>query len=67
MESEIKIDVKGRKIVLNICIEFCVIECGMCLIGGKWMGFIIYYFKDEFVRFNDLCRMFGGVSWKMVD
>jgi DNA-binding HxlR family transcriptional regulator len=39
----------------------------MRLIGGKWTGAIIYHLKDEPVRFNDLCRMLGGASRKMVD
>lgn len=40
---------------------------GMRLIGGKWKGSIIYHLKDEPVRFNDLTRMLGGASKKMVD
>lgn len=67
MESLVEIDSKGRKKVLNVCMELCVIEKGMCLIGGKWMGFIIYYLKDGFVCFNDLMCMLGGVSKKMID
>lgn len=39
----------------------------MRLIGGKWTGSIIYHLKDEPVRFNDLCRMLGGASKKMID
>lgn len=39
----------------------------MRLIGGKWKGSIIYHLKDEPVRFNDLTRMLGGASKKMVD
>ncbi|MEC8376595.1 MAG: helix-turn-helix domain-containing protein, partial [Pseudomonadota bacterium] len=39
----------------------------MRLIGGKWTGSIIYHLKDDPVRFNDLCRMLGGASRKMVD
>lgn len=67
MKTEIKTDTKGRKIVLNTCTEPCAIERGMRLIGGKWTGSIIYHLKDEPVRFNDLCRMLGGASRKMVD
>ncbi|CAA0335742.1 transcriptional regulator [Alteromonas marina] len=67
MKTEIKTDAKGRKTVLNTCTEPCAIERGMRLIGGKWTGSIIYHLKDEPVRFNDLCRMLGGASRKMVD
>ena len=67
MESEIKTDSYGRKKVLNACTEPCSIERGMRLIGGKWTGSIIYHLKDEPVRFNDLCRMLGGASKKMID
>ncbi len=67
MKTEIKTDSKGRKTVLNTCTEPCAIERGMRLIGGKWTGSIIYHLKDEPVRFNDLCRMLGGASRKMVD
>lgn len=67
MESSIKTDSKGRKKVLNACLEPCSIEKGMRLIGGKWKGSIIYHLKDGPVRFNDLARMLGGATKKMVD
>ncbi len=67
MESSIETDSKGRKKVYNACMEPCAIEKGMRLIGGKWKGSIIYHLKDEPVRFNDLTRMLGGATKKMVD
>lgn len=67
MESSIETDGKGRKKVYNACMEPCAIEKGMRLIGGKWKGSIIYHLKDEPVRFNDLTRMLGGATKKMVD
>lgn len=67
MKTEIKTNAQGRKTVLNTCTEPCAIERGMRLIGGKWTGSIIYHLKDEPVRFNDLCRMLGGASRKMID
>lgn len=67
MKSKIKKDEKGRKKVIDACTEPCAIEKGMRLIGGKWKGSIIYHLKDEPVRFNDLTRMLGGASKKMVD
>ena len=67
MKSSIKTDSKGRKKVFNACLEPCAIEKGMRLIGGKWKGSIIYHLKDQPVRFNDLSRMLGGATKKMVD
>lgn len=67
MESEVIVDTKGRKSVLNVCTEPCAIEKGMRLIGGKWKGSIVYHLKDGPVRFNDLARMLGGASKKMID
>lgn len=67
MDSTINIDAKGKKTVVNACEEPCAIEKGMRLIGGKWKGSIIYHLKDDPVRFNDLVRMLGGASKKMVD
>ncbi|AIV07443.1 MULTISPECIES: winged helix-turn-helix transcriptional regulator [Vibrio] len=67
MESRISVDNKGRKSVANVCSEPCAIEKGMRLIGGKWKGSLIYHLKDGPVRFNDLARMLGGASKKMID
>lgn len=67
MDSVIKTDERGRKTVINACTEPCSIEKGMRLIGGKWKGSILWHLKDEPVRFNDLTRMLGGASKKMVD
>ena len=33
----------------------------------QWTGSIIYHLKDGPVRFNDLARMLGGASKKMID
>ncbi|MBP0049866.1 helix-turn-helix transcriptional regulator [Marinobacterium sp. AK62] len=67
MESTVETDSYGRKKVVNPCMEPCAIEKGMRLIGGKWTGSIIYHLKDGPVRFNDLNRMLGGASKKMID
>ena len=53
--------------MIDACEEPCSIEKGMRMIGGKWTGSIIYHLKDEPVRFNDLARMLGGASKKMID
>lgn len=67
MQSFVKTDAQGRKTAVNVCTEPCAIEKGMRLIGGKWKGSIIYHLKDGPVRFNDLTRMLGGASKRMVD
>nr|WP_256471792.1 helix-turn-helix domain-containing protein [Oceanicola sp. 502str15] len=46
--------------------EPCAIERGMRIIGGKWTGSILWHVKDGPVRFNDLARMVGGASKKMI-
>lgn len=46
--------------------EPCPIERGMRVIGGKWTGSILWHLQDEPVRFNDLSRMIGGASKKML-
>ncbi|WP_338055547.1 helix-turn-helix domain-containing protein [Shimia biformata] len=48
------------------CLEPCSIERGMRIIGGKWTGSILWHLKDGPVRFNDLARMVGGASKKMI-
>ena len=67
MKSRVETDSYGRKKVYDACIEPCAIEKGMRLIGGKWTGSIVYHLKDGPVRFNDLTRMLGGASKKMID
>ena len=66
-KSRIEVDSRGRKHTIAPCMEPCAIEKGMRLIGGKWTGSIIYHLKDEPVRFNDLVRMLGGASKKIID
>lgn len=57
----------GRsRIVLEACAEPCPIERGMRILGGKWTGSILWHLKDGPVRFNDLSRMLGGASKKMI-
>jgi len=66
-KSSIFTDDYGRKTAINSCLEPCSIEKGMRLLGGKWKGSILWHLKDQPVRFNDLTRMLGGASKKMVD
>lgn len=55
-----------RRVVSNACAAPCPIERGMRILGGKWTGSILWHLKDGPVRFNDLARMLGGASKKMV-
>ena len=66
MRARVENDVKGRRQVYEACLEPCAIERGMRIIGGKWTGSILWHLKDGPVRFNDLARMVGGASKKMI-
>ncbi|WP_424965218.1 winged helix-turn-helix transcriptional regulator [Dinoroseobacter sp. S375] len=66
MEARVETDGAGRRQVLDACTEPCAIERGMRIIGGKWTGSILWHLKDGPVRFNDLARMVGGASKKMI-
>ena len=66
MEARVESDTKGRRQVHDACAEPCAIEQGMRIIGGKWTGSILWHLKDHPVRFNDLSRMVGGASKKMI-
>lgn len=66
MKARIEQDERGRKQAVEACDEPCAIEQGMRVIGGKWTGSILWHLKDQPVRFNDLSRMIGGASKKMI-
>ncbi len=66
MRAQVNQDKDGRRIATNACAEPCAIERGMRIIGGKWTGSILWHLKDGPVRFNDLSRMIGGASKKMI-
>ncbi|SHH41785.1 transcriptional regulator, HxlR family [Cognatiyoonia sediminum] len=66
MRARVKQDEQGRRHAAEACIEPCAIESGMRIIGGKWTGSILWHLKDGPVRFNDLARMIGGASKKMI-
>ncbi|WP_424969688.1 winged helix-turn-helix transcriptional regulator [Dinoroseobacter sp. S76] len=66
MEARVETDAAGRRQVHDACTEPCAIERGMRIIGGKWTGSILWHLKDGPVRFNDLARMVGGASKKMI-
>ncbi len=66
MKARVEADARGRKSVKEACAEPCPIEQGMRILGGKWTGSILWHLKDGPVRFNDLARMIGGASKKMI-
>ena len=66
MKARVVEDERGRRSAVEACAEPCAIERGMRIIGGKWTGSILWHLKDEPVRFNDLARMIGGASKKMI-
>ncbi len=66
LEARVEQDAKGRRRVHDACVEPCAIERGMRIIGGKWTGSILWHLKDGPVRFNDLSRMVGGASKRMI-
>ena len=67
MENTLKTKNNIKKINLESCEEPCLIERGMRILGGKWKASILWHVKDGPVRFNELSRMLGGASKKMVD
>lgn len=66
MKARIESDGRGRKTVRDTCARPCPIERGMRILGGKWTGSILWHLKDGPVRFNDLARLVGGASKKMI-
>ena len=66
MRARVREDGQGRRRVKDACLEPCPVEKGMRIIGGKWTGSILWHLKDGPVRFNDLARMIGGASKKMI-
>ena len=66
MRARVEDDAQGRRQVYEAGFEPCAIEKGMRIIGGKWTGSILWHLKDGPVRFNDLARMVGGASKKMI-
>ena len=67
MKTKIETMTNGQKKVINACAEPCSVERGMRVLGGKWKASILWHLQDGPVRFNDLSRMLGGASKKMVD
>ena len=49
------------------CLEPCPIERGMRVIGGKWTGSILWHLQDGPVRFNEMARLLGGATRKILN
>ena len=67
MKSATKTESNVKEINSENCQQPCLIERGMRILGGKWKASILWHLKDGPVRFNELSRMLGGASKKMVD
>ena len=66
MQAQKEANLDAGQKATDRCPEPCVIERGMRIIGGKWTGSILWHLRDGPVRFNDLARMVGGASKKMI-
>ncbi|MEM8580177.1 MAG: helix-turn-helix domain-containing protein [Pseudomonadota bacterium] len=66
MEAFVTEDAKGRRLATSPCLSPCPIEQGMRILGGKWTGSLLWHLQGDPVRFNDLSRMVGGASKKMI-
>jgi len=66
MKNSIKTNTQGQK-KTAICLAPCAVERGMRILGGKWKASILWHLKDEPVRFNELARILGGASKKMIN
>lgn len=66
MDAKLIEDTRGRRLAQNSCDQPCAIEKGMRIIGGKWTGSILWHLRDGPIRFNDLSRLVGGASKKMI-
>lgn len=44
----------------------CPVATTLAVIGGKWKVLILYYLQDEPRRFNELQRLLGGVTQRML-
>ncbi len=67
MTKTLETTTNTKKINIDSCKEPCLIERGMRILGGKWKASILWHLQDGPVRFNELSRMLGGASKKMVD
>ena len=48
------------------CSEGCPVEAALEMIGGKWKGLSLYHLMDGAVRFNELKRLVGSVTQRML-
>lgn len=48
------------------CSEGCPVEAALELIGGKWKGLVLYHLLGGTVRFNELRRLLGTVTQRML-
>ncbi|MEO1041292.1 MAG: helix-turn-helix domain-containing protein [Pseudomonadota bacterium] len=48
------------------CSDGCPVEAALELIGGKWKGVILFHLLDGTKRFNELQRLAGTVTQRML-
>ena len=44
----------------------CPVEASLELFGGKWKGMILFHLLDGTLRYNELKRLLGNVTQKML-
>lgn len=66
MNNEVKTDSPALA-KLNVSRKPCAIENGTTMVRAKWSVTIIYHLGEQSLGFNDLCRLIGGASRKIID
>lgn len=46
--------------------EACPVEASLEIFGGKWKGIILFHLLEETLRFNELQRVCGSVTQRML-
>ncbi len=44
----------------------CPVEVTMSLLDGKWKGIVLWYLKNQTLRFSELQRLMPNISQKML-
>jgi DNA-binding HxlR family transcriptional regulator len=66
MKNEVKTDSTSLA-KLNVSRKPCAIENGTIMVRAKWSVTIIYHLGEQSLGFNDLCRLIGGATRKIID
>jgi Predicted transcriptional regulators len=57
---------RRNKYDVNPSMEGCPVETTLDVIGGKWKGIILYHLIDGPKRFNELRRLYPGMTQFML-